>query len=188
MTLQSIAEVLCEQLTLDIKVDTVNVQRTAQAMRRRFRPYRPDEAVMMLRVPKSILPGDHQAFFAIELVNKHLDLSEILFSYNTGETRGRPPYDPMMMLTLLVYNYLTECESTRKIEEATFDVLPCLMIMGDGRPALRPRYNQRLSPKAFASTVQAFRAKREIGGGCQFDHFEARCHRRVEVQGKRLKA
>ena len=104
MTLQSIAEVLCEQLTLDIKVDTVNVQRTAQAMRRRFRPYRPDEAVMMLRVPKSILPGDHQAFFVIELVNKHLDLSEILFSYNTGETRGRPPYDPVMMLTLLVYN------------------------------------------------------------------------------------
>lgn len=53
MTLQFIAEVLCEQLTLDIKVDTVNVQRAMQTMRRRFRPYRTDEAVMVLRVPKS---------------------------------------------------------------------------------------------------------------------------------------
>ena len=134
MTLQFIGEVVCEQLTLNIKVDTVNVQRSVQAMGRRFRPYRPDEAVMVLRVPKSILPSDHKAFFAIELVNKHLDLSEILSSYNTGETRGRPPYDPVMMLTLLVYSYLTECESTRKIEESTFDVLPCRMITGDQHP------------------------------------------------------
>ena len=52
MTLHSIAEVLCEQLTLDIKLDTVNVQRAAQTMRRRFRPYRPDEAVMVLRCQK----------------------------------------------------------------------------------------------------------------------------------------
>lgn len=134
MTLESIAEVLCEQLTLDIKFDKLNVQQAVQTIRRRFRPYRPDEAVMVLQVPKSILPSDHKAFFAIELVSKRLDLSEILSTYNRGDGRGRPPYDPVMMVTLLVYSYLTECESSRKIEEATFDVLPCRMITGDQHP------------------------------------------------------
>ncbi len=134
MTMQFIAEVLCEQLTLDIKIDKPNVQRPIQTIRRRFRPYRPDEAVMVLSVPKSILPSDHKAFFAIELVNKHLDLADIFSPYNTGESRGRPPYDPVMMVTLLVYSYMTECESSRKIEEATFDVLPCRMITGDQHP------------------------------------------------------
>lgn len=134
MTLQSIAEVLCEQLTLDIKLDTANNPRAVQKVRRRFRPYRQHEAVVVLRVPKSILPNDHQAFFAIELVNKHLDLSEILSAYSRRDGRGRPPYDPVMMVTLLVYSYLTECESSRKIEEATFDVLPCRMITGDEHP------------------------------------------------------
>ena len=134
MTMQFIAEVLCEQLTLDIKINKPNSQQPVQAMRRRFRPYSPDETVMVLQVPKTILPSDHKAFFAIELVNKHLDLSEILSTYNTRESRGRPPYNPVMMATLLVYSYLTECESSRKIEEATFDVLPCRMITGDQHP------------------------------------------------------
>ena len=134
MTSQFIAELLCQQLTLDIKLDKLNGPQAVQAIRRRFRPYRPDEAVMVLKVPKSILPGDHKVFFVIELVSKHLDLSEILSTYNTGESRGRPPYDPTMMTTLLVYSYLTECESSRKIEEATFDVLPCRMITGDEHP------------------------------------------------------
>lgn len=89
---------------------------------------------MVLRVPKSILPSDQQALFAIELVNKHLDLSEILSTYSRRDGRGRPPYDPVMMVTLLVYSYLTECESSREIEEATFDVLPCRMITGDEHP------------------------------------------------------
>ena len=134
MTLEFTAEVLCEQLTLDIKLDAGGGQQPLRAVRRRFRPYKPNEAVMVLRVPKSILPSDHQAFFATELVSKHLDLSEILFKYNTGERRGAPPYDPVMMTTLLVYSYLSECESSRKIEEATFDVLPCRMITDDKHP------------------------------------------------------
>lgn len=57
MTLQFIAEAVCEQLTLGIKVEKFNVQGAVQSIRRRFRRYRPDEAVMMLQVPKSILPA-----------------------------------------------------------------------------------------------------------------------------------
>lgn len=134
MTLEFTAEVLCEQLTLGIKLPVGGGQQPMRVVRRRFRPYKPNEAVMVLRVPKTILPSDHKAFFVTELVNKHLDLSEILCTYNTGKRRGAPPYDPVMMTTLLVYSYLTECESSRKMEEATFDVLPCRMITGDQHP------------------------------------------------------
>ena len=134
MTFHSIANVLCEQLTLDIKVNRPNFQgMDIQSMRRKFRSYRPNEATMVLQVPKTILPSDHKAFFTIDLV-KCLDLSEIFSAYNTGSGRGRPPYDPVMMVTLLVYSYLSGCESSRKIEEATFDVLPCRMITGNEHP------------------------------------------------------
>jgi transposase len=134
MTLQFTAEVLCEQLTLNIKLGARGAQQPIRAVTRRFRPYRTNEAVMVLRVPKTILQSNHQAFFAIELVSKHLDLSAILSKYNTGERRGAPPYDPVMMTTLLIYSYLSECESARKISQATFDVLPCRMITGDQHP------------------------------------------------------
>jgi transposase len=134
MTVQFTAEVLCEQLTLGIKCEIPAARKDVEAIRRRFRRYTPNEAVMVLQVPKSILPNTHLAFSAIELVNEHLDLSEILSKYNTGEKRGAPPYDPVMMATLLVYSYLSGCESPRKMEEATYDVLPCRMITGDQHP------------------------------------------------------
>jgi transposase len=134
MTLQFTAEVVCEQLTLSLNIDTPNGNQALRTTRRRFRRYKINEAVMLLQVPKSILPKDHKAFFVMELVSRRLDLSEILSVYNRGDGRGCPPYDPAMMTGLLIYSYLSECETSRKIEEATYDVLPCRMITGDQHP------------------------------------------------------
>jgi len=48
-----------------------------------------------------------------------LDLEPFLASYT--EVRGYPPYDPRLMVKLLVYGYLVGVRSSRAIEKACSD-------------------------------------------------------------------
>ena len=70
-----------------------------------FRKYVPHQ---MLLLPPSLddwLPNDHTARFIAEVVDELLDLSGLYCSY--VEASGAPPYDPTMMLKLLLYAYST---------------------------------------------------------------------------------
>ena len=72
---------------------------------KRFRTFAPDQ---MLLLPPSLdewLPEGHLARFVAELVDEVLDRTPILVSYT--EKRGYPPYDPRLMLRLLIYGYTT---------------------------------------------------------------------------------
>ena len=51
------------------------------------------------------LPEDHEARFISDVVENLLDLSSVYDSYT--EASGAPPYDPTMMLKLLLYAYST---------------------------------------------------------------------------------
>ena len=67
-------------------------------------------------MPPSIddwLPEDHPARFISEVVDEMLDLDEIYGSY-AGE--GAPPYDPAMMLKLLLWGYSSGVTSSREME------------------------------------------------------------------------
>ncbi len=71
----------------------------------------------MLLMPPCLddwLPDDHTARFVSEVVGELLDLTIIYDSY--AETSGAPPYDPAMMLILLLYAYSTGVTSSRKLE------------------------------------------------------------------------
>jgi transposase len=77
-----------------------------------FRPYQPDQ---MLLLPPSIeewLPEGHLARFVRE-VAATLDLSAIEGTY--AEERGYPPYHPRLMVTLLLYAYSTGTYSSRRM-------------------------------------------------------------------------
>jgi transposase len=60
------------------------------------------------------LPEDHPARFIGEVVDELLDLGEIYVSYVSAS--GAPPYDPKMMLKLLLWGYSTGVTSSREIE------------------------------------------------------------------------
>lgn len=60
------------------------------------------------------LPDGHTARFVSEVVEDMLDLSAVYASY-TNKT-GAPPFDPRMMLKLVVYAYSTGVTSSREIE------------------------------------------------------------------------
>jgi len=79
-----------------------------------FRHY--DQSQQFL-IPPSLddwLPDDHEARFISEAVDDLLDLSLVYASYATAD--GGPPYDPSMMLKILLYGYSIGVTSSRKIE------------------------------------------------------------------------
>ncbi|MFV1971620.1 MAG: IS1182 family transposase [Acidimicrobiia bacterium] len=79
-----------------------------------FRRYDRDQSFLM---PPSIddwLPENHTARFVAEVVDEMLDLSVVYDSYVSAS--GAPPYDPSMMLKLLLYAYSTGVTSSREME------------------------------------------------------------------------
>src|SRR5438309_1059801 len=65
------------------------------------------------------LPDGHLARFVAELVDEVLDLGPILAAYK--QARGYPPYDPRLMVRLLVYGYSVGVRSSRAIERKCVD-------------------------------------------------------------------
>ena len=68
-------------------------------------------------LPPSIrdwLPEDHLAWFIMEAVDSR-DIAMLLDSYRVGG-KGELPYDPKMMLRVLIYAYATGTFSSRRIE------------------------------------------------------------------------
>ena len=83
-----------------------------------FRPYQPDQ---MLLLPPSIeewLPAGHLARFVREVVSE-LDLRAIEDTYEEGP--GQPPYHPRLMVTLLLYAYSTGTYSSRRMAAKLVD-------------------------------------------------------------------
>ena len=90
-------------------------------VRKRFKDFEPD-AVML--VPPSLeewLPEGHLARFIAELVENELDLTFFYKSY--AKAKGQPPYDPRLMLRVLLYGYCTGVRSSRAIERACTDMV-----------------------------------------------------------------
>ena len=79
---------------------------------------------------REALPAGHLARFVVDLVAQ-LDLTRIYAQY---APLGGVPYAPEILLGLLLYGYVTGLFSSRKIERATYDVLPFRFIAGDLHP------------------------------------------------------
>jgi transposase len=79
---------------------------------------------------RDVLPPNHLARFMVDLVAQ-LDLSAI---YNQYSDQGAPPYAPELLLGLLFYGYATGVFSSRKLEKATYEVIPFRFIAGDMHP------------------------------------------------------
>src|SRR5947209_4959670 len=81
------------------------------------------------------LPEDHLARFVAELVDEVLDLGLIMDDYT--ERRGYPPYDPRLMLRLLIYGYATGVRSSRAMERKCVDDVAFRFLAADQAPDFR---------------------------------------------------
>lgn len=86
-----------------------------------FRAFDPGQDLLLPPSLDEWLPADHMARFIADLVDEHLDLSRIHAVFTEG--RGAPPYDPRLMVRILLYGYTTGVRSSRKLEAACVDVV-----------------------------------------------------------------
>ena len=84
-----------------------------------FRAFDPDQTLLLPPSLNDWLPEDHLARFVAELVDQVLDLAPIYDDYT--EARGYPPYDPRLMVRLLVYGYSIGVRSSRAVERRCVD-------------------------------------------------------------------
>jgi len=91
-----------------------------------YRRYAPDQDLLLPPSLKDWLPEGHLAYFISDTVDA-LDLSAFYARYE-GDGRRRQPYEPSMMVKVLVYAYASGVFSSRKIarrleEDVAFRVL-----------------------------------------------------------------
>jgi transposase len=108
---------------------------TLCSMAKTYRPYCPDQ---MLLLPPSLqdwLPENHLVYFVSDVVD-NLDLDEIE-SFYEKEDRGQPPYHPRMMTKVLVYAYCVGVFSSRKIQKRLLEDVPFRVLAAGNQPDFR---------------------------------------------------
>lgn len=97
-----------------------------------FRPYNPDQLLLLPPDMNHWLPQDHLVYFIRDVVAQ-MDLTAIYKSYD-GSQGGYPAYHPEMMVALLIYAYCVGIGSSRKIEKATYELIPFRVLTADQHP------------------------------------------------------
>jgi transposase len=100
-----------------------------------YRPYFPDQDLLLPPSLRDWLPEDHLVYFVSDVVDQ-LDLSAIHAWYGE-EKRGQPPYDPVLMTKLLVYGYCTGVFSSRRLQKRIQEDIPFKVLAAGNEPDFR---------------------------------------------------
>jgi transposase len=100
-----------------------------------YREYDHDQMFLLPPSLKDWIPTDHLAYFVSDLVDL-LDLSQISSVYEK-EARGYPPYNPRMMVKVLVYAYCIGVPSSRKIAKMLEENVPFRVLSANNTPDFR---------------------------------------------------
>jgi len=128
-----------------------------------FRPYDPHQVLLLPPSLDEWLPEGHLARFVSELVEEALDLSAIRAVYT--EERGYPPYDPRLMVKLLIYGYCTGQRSSRVIEKRCHDDVAFRYLAAGAAPDYRSiaRFRRRHLEVLAGLFLQALRLCQKAG-------------------------
>ena len=128
-----------------------------------YRPYEPDQVMLLPASLQDWLPKGHLAYFINDTVDA-LDLRAFYARYAGGGARNQP-FHPAMMVKVLVYGYATGVFSSRKIERRLHEDLAFRMLAAGNFPKhrtirdFRALHLQELS-ELF---VQVVKLARELG-------------------------
>jgi transposase len=148
-------------------------------MAKTYRPYVPEQDLLLPPSLRDWLPEDHLAFFVSDLID-HLDLSAILAVYE-DEERGYPPYHPVMLTKVLVYAYCVGVFSSRKIQRRLVEDVAFRVLAAGNQPDFRTIADFRKAhlPTLTGFFEQVLRLARGLG---------APRVGRVAVDGSKIKA
>jgi transposase len=135
----------------------------SEPQRKTYRPWEPQRYRQEAQSPDAKLPEGDVVFFLLDLVPK-LDWRRVYAPYE-DETRGAPPFDPAMMVCLLLYAYCVGVFSSRKIAQACERNLAFVAIVGAERPDFRTISDfRKLHLEAFRDVFgQVLRVAGEAG-------------------------
>jgi transposase len=104
-------------------------------MGKSYRPYYPDEELLLPPSLRDWLPENHLAYFVSDVAD-NLDLSGMDAVYGS-EKRGQPPYDPLMMTKVLLYGYCVGVFSSRRIERRLVEDIAFRVLAAGNQPNFR---------------------------------------------------
>jgi transposase len=127
-----------------------------------FRPYDPDQLLLMPPALADWVPEDHLARFVSDVVDT-LDLTAIEETYM--EERGYPPYHPQMMVKVLLYGYCTGVYSSRRIARQLTDSVAFRFLAAGNQPDFRTvsEFRKRHGPALAGLFQQVLRLCRRAG-------------------------
>ena len=132
-------------------------------MAKTYRPYVPEQDLLLPPSLRDWLPENHLAYFVSDLIDQ-LDLSAITKVYE-DEERGYPPYHPVMLTKVLVYAYCVGVFSSRKIQRRLVEDVAFRLLAAGNEPDFRTiadfRKTHLTALKGFFE--QVLRLARELG-------------------------
>lgn len=128
-----------------------------------FRPYSPDQPQLLPPDPRDWLAEDHLAYFVSDTVNA-LNLDSFYAPYE-GDGRRKQPYEPAMMLKVLIYGYATGVFSSRKIARKLYEDVAFRVLAAGNFPSHRTisEFRRRHLEDFESVFVQILRIAREVG-------------------------
>ena len=144
-----------------------------------FRPYQPDQMLLLPQDLREWVLEGHLAHHVSDLVDA-LDLSAFYAPYE-GDGRRNSPYDPRMMVKVLVYGYATGTFSSRKLARKLEEDIAFRMLAAGNFPQHRTlcefrRRHLKDFQAVFAEVVRLARGMGLAGFG------------RVSVDGTKVRA
>jgi len=128
-----------------------------------YRPYLPDQGLLLPTSLSEWLPEDHLAYFINDAVEA-MDLDAFHGRYE-GDGRRRQPFDPRMMVKVLIYGYASGVFSSRKIARKLREDVAFRVLCANNFPAHRTiREFRQLHLEEFSALfVQVVKLAREAG-------------------------
>ena len=128
-----------------------------------YRPYEPDQVMLLPAAPQDWLPAGHLAYFIHDSVDA-MDLRAFYARYEGGGSRNQP-FHPAMMVKVLLYAYASGVFSSRKIERRLHEDLAFRMLAAGNFPRHRTICDFRALHLRELSElfVQVVKLAREMG-------------------------
>src|SRR5258705_7982357 len=128
-----------------------------------FRPCAPDQSLLFPPSPRDWLPEGHLAFFIADTVAA-MALHAFYAPYE-GDGRRNQPFDPQMMVAVLLYAYTTGTFSSRRIARKLEEDVAYRVLAAGNFPSHRPlaEFRQHHLAAFEALFVQVVAIAREAG-------------------------
>lgn len=128
-----------------------------------FLPYEPDQTFLLPPSPSEWLPENHLVYFVSDIIDR-LDLQKFYARYE-GDGRRNQPYDPAMLVKVLVYGYATGVFSSRKQAKKLYEDVAFRLLGAGNFPSHRTicDFRMRHLPELKELFVAVARLAKELG-------------------------